>query len=304
MFSWLRRRKGITRIALTPPAARDDRHGLALVVIARNEARHIGEWGRFHALAGVRHFHLYDNASTDGTADALREAVGDDRLTVIPWAQKLSDARSGAEIHNQVLAYAHATANFGSAFRWMSFIDVDEFLVPKQAADLPAALKHLEAEANISLPWHMFGRNGHDDAPAGGVVQNYTRRHPDPMSDARGLRNFKMIVDPCRVTALRVHEIETDGSSASVNDRGDRTSAAGRNRREFYSAEHIQLNHYYTRSDAELRAKIARGPNLTTPDADHLRRVMRKVAHIEADAIEDLAALDYLRQREANGRKA
>ena len=54
------------------------------------------------------------------------------------------------------------------------------------------------------------------------------------------------------------------------------------------------MNHYYTRSDAELRAKIARGPNLSTPDADHLRRVMRKVANIEAGEVEDRSAIDYL----------
>ena len=47
---------------------------------------------------------------------------------------------------------------------------------------------------------------------------------------------------------------------------------------------------------AELRAKIARGPNLTTPDTDHLRRVMRKVAAIEAAEVADTTAPDFLRR--------
>jgi hypothetical protein len=117
------------------------------------------------------------------------------------------------------------------------------------------------------------------------------------MSDARGLRNFKMIVDPCHVTALKVHVIETDGSSDTCNDQGQRFTTRGREAAGFYSAAQIQLNHYYTRSDAELRAKIARGPNLTTPDADHLRRVMRKVAAIEAGEVEDRSALDFLARK-------
>lgn len=295
------RKRHITRIGLVPPAPRPDRHGLAVVLIVRNEARHIGEWARFHLAAGVRAFHVYDNGSTDGTIEALAAAVPG-RFTVTPWDQKLTDARSGAEIHNQVLAYAHATRNFGGAYRWLSYIDVDEFLVPKRAASLPEALAHLEGAANVSLPWHMFGRNGHDAAPEGGVVPNYTRRNPDPMSEAKGLRNFKMIVDPCRVTAIKVHSIETDGSTDSVNDRGERASAAGRDRPGFYSADHIQLNHYYTRSDSELRAKIARGPNLTTPDEDHLRRVMRKVANIEAGEIPDTTAPDFLARAEKAAR--
>lgn len=296
VFGFLRRARSITRIAFDPPAAQPGRDGLAVVLIVRNEARHIGEWARFHLDAGVKHFYVYDNGSTDGTLAALTAALPADMLTVIPWDQKLRDALSGREIHNQVLAYAHATRNFGGRYRWMTYIDVDEFLVPKQARSLPEALAHLEHCRNISLPWHMFGRSGHLEAPEGGVVQNYTRRNPDPMSKEKGLRNFKMIVDPCHVTALKVHAVETDGSADTCNDRGETFTAKMRETAAFYSADHIQLNHYYTRSDAELRAKIARGPNLTTPEADHIRRVLRKVENIEKNEVEDRVALDWLRR--------
>ena len=292
MFGFLRRGQSITKIAIDPPQPMAGRAGLALVLIVRNEALHIGEWARFHRLAGVRQFIVYDNGCTDATIAVLRGELGA-RLTLILWAQKFRDGGTGHEIHNQVLAYAHATRNFGGAYRWMSYLDADEFLVPK-AAGLDEALAGLEGCRNISLPWHMFGRSGHMEPPEGGVVENYTRRNPDPMSDVKGLRNFKMIVDPCHVTALKVHQIETDGTADTCNDRGERFTAKGREERRFYTAERIQLNHYYTRSDAELRAKIARGPNLTTPDADHLRRVMRKVANIEAGEVEDKVALEFL----------
>lgn len=289
MFGFLTRGRSITRIEIDPPVAEAGRVGLALVLIVRNEAVHIAEWARFHVLAGVRHFYVYDNGCTDGTIAAL--GFLGDALTVIPWHQKLRGG--GLEIHNQVLAYAHAARNFGGRWRWMSFLDADEFLVPK-GAGLDAALAPLEGCRNISLPWHMFGRSGHRVAPQGGVLANYTKRNPDPMSDVKGLRNFKMIVDPCHVTAIKVHVIETDGSSDTCNDMGVKFTTKGREGRGFYAAGRIQLNHYYTRSDAELRAKIARGPNLTTPDADHLRRVMRKVAAIEAGEVEDRAALEFL----------
>ncbi|MEO8241522.1 MAG: glycosyltransferase family 92 protein [bacterium] len=295
MFGFLKRGQSITRISLDPPPAEAGRAGLALVLIVRNEARHIAEWARFHALAGVRHFYVYDNGCTDGTIAAL--GFLGDALTVIPWNQKLRG--DGREIHNQVLAYGHATRNFGGAWRWMTYLDADEFLVPK-GAGLDEALAELEQCRNISLPWHMFGRSGHMEPPEGGVVANYTRRNPEPMSKAPGLMNFKMIVDPCHVTAIKVHSIETDGSDDSCNDAGVRFTAKGRKAAAFYSAGRIQLNHYYTRSDAELRAKIARGPNLTTPDADHLRRVMRKVAAIEAGEVEDRSALAFL-ARKAGG---
>ncbi|ALG90144.1 MULTISPECIES: glycosyltransferase family 2 protein [Actibacterium] len=293
MFRGLLSRKPVTKLALTPPDPQPGRAGIALVLIVRNEARHIGEWAAFHLQAGVAHVVVYDNGCTDGTIGVLRDVLGD-RLTVMPWNQKLRDAVTGRELHNQVLAYAHAIRNFGGRFRWMACIDADEFLVPKQAADLPAALVPLEGCASISLPWHNFGRNGHVAPPDGGVLRNYTRRAADPMSGARGVTNFKVIVDPAHVTAVKVHSYEVDGRAVTWNDRGARFALKDRAGRAFYSADHIQLNHYYTRSEQELAAKIARGSNQSVEAARHAARVRRNVANIEAEEVEDRCALDFL----------
>ena len=283
----------ISKIGIVPPEPLPGRDGMAVALIVKNEARHIGEWAEFHRRAGVRQVLVYDNGGTDATVAILRERLGT-QCVVVPWRQVFSDARLGREIHNQVLAYAHAASNFGGAFRWMAFIDADEFLVPKQAASIPEALAHLGAARNVSLPWHMFGRSGHQAAPDGGVLDNYRRRARDPMSDVRGVRAFKVIVDPCHLTALRVHSMETDGSGRTCNDAGVEVEERERERPGFYSAAHLQLNHYYTRSEAELAAKIGRGPNLAGKRSEYERKVRRTVANIEADEIEDRAALDYL----------
>lgn len=293
MLGRLFSRKPITKLAIEPPEALPDRSGIALVLIVRNEETHIGEWARFHRLAGVRHVYVYDNGCTDGTIPQLQAAL-EGALTVLPWNQKLRDGMTGREIHNQVLAYAHAIRNFGGGFRWMACIDADEFLVPKRADSLDAALAHLEAAGNISLPWHNFGRSGHDVPPEGGVLKNYTRRAADPISGARGVTNFKVIVDPCRVTSVKVHSYETDGRSETWNDRGEKAALGHRTQRGFYSSEHIQLNHYYTRSEAELAAKIARGSNQSVDAARHAARVRRNVANIERDEVVDTSALAFL----------
>ncbi|RBO54840.1 hypothetical protein DSD19_01610 [Rhodovulum sp. BSW8] len=286
----------ITKLSFAPPAARPGRAGLAIVLIVRNEARHIGEWARFHRAAGAAHVYAYDNGSTDGTAAELAAALGD-RLTLLPWDQKLYDGRSGREIHNQVLAYAHALRNFGGAHRWMACIDADEFLVPKRADSLDAALAHLDDIPSVTLPWHNFGRNGHDAPPEGGIVANYTRRAADPLSGARGVTNFKTLVDATRVTALKVHSVWVDGKAATWNDRGEQTDHKGRADPAFYSADHLQLNHYYTRSEQELAAKIARGSNQSVEARRHAARIRRNVANIEAQEVEDLCAPDFLLRR-------
>jgi hypothetical protein len=284
----------ISKIGIVPPAPEPGREGVAVALIVKDEERHIREWAAFHLRAGVRHFLIYDNGGSDRTLPILRETLPEAARTIVPWRQVFSDAWLGREIHNQVLAYAHAASNFGGAFRWMAFIDADEFLVPKRAATIPEALAHLGEARNLSLPWHMFGRSGHVEPPEGGVLGNYLRRARDPMSDVRGVRAFKCIVDPCHLTGVRVHAMETDGSGRTVNDAGVEVEEAARERPAFYSADHLQLNHYYTRSEAELAAKIGRGPNLTAKSPEYARKVRRTVANIEADEVEDRAALDYL----------
>ena len=284
----------ISKIGIVPPKPEPGRDGVAVALIVRNEARHIREWAAFHQRAGVRRFLIYDNGSTDGTIDILRATLPDEVRVVVPWRQVFSDGWLGREIHNQVLAYAHAASNFGGSVRWMAFIDADEFLVPKQAPTIPEALAHLGDAANLSLPWHMFGRSGHAAPPGGGVLTNYLRRARDPMSDVRGVRAFKVIVDPCHMTAARVHSMETDGSFLTANDKGVSVEEKERMKPGFYSVDHLQLNHYYTRSESELAAKIGRGPNLTAKAPEYARKVRRTVANIEADEVEDRAALDYL----------
>jgi hypothetical protein len=283
----------ISKIGIAPPAPEPGREGVAVALIVRNEARHISEWAAFHLRAGVRRFLVYDNGCSDATLPILRETLGE-ALTVVPWRQVFSDARLGREIHNQLLAYAHAASNFGGEVRWMAFIDADEFLVPKQSSTIPEALAHLGEARNVSLPWHMFGRSGHGSAPEGGVLRNYLRRARDPMSDVRGVRAFKVIVDPCHLTALRVHSMETDGNGRTCNDAGVEVEERERERPGFYSAAHLQLDHYYTRSEEELAAKIGRGPNLAAKRSEYERKVRRTVENIEADEVEDRAALDYL----------
>ena len=278
-------------MGLVPPRPFCDRHGLAIALVVRNEERHIGEWARFHRLAGVRHVFAYDDGSSDGTVDQLRRQLGQDQLTVIPWHQRLCDRNLGRPIHNQVLAYAHAAANFGGAYRWLAFIDADEFLVPVQAASIDAALAHLGEEVvNVSLPWHMFGRCGHQQPPNGGVVANFRQRAERPMQGA----NFKCLVDPCRLRTVRVHSMDTGRPDLTWNDRGTPFPLQQRKKPAFYSAEHLQLNHYYTRSHSELEEKIGRGPNLDAKRQAYRRKVMRTVARIEASTVDDLRAFRFL----------
>lgn len=294
MFSFLISLRTISRFSISPPPANNHRDGVSIVSIVKNEEAYIAEWADFHLRAGVRMFYIYDNGSTDATVTTLRQNLPTENHLVIPWNQQIRGIINGITLHNQTLAYAHAVANFGSDYRWMTFIDVDEFLVPKQASSLPEALALLKDYDNISLPWHMYGTSGHKTKPRGGVLENYVRRHRDPMSTLKGMCNFKCIVDPCRLTSLRVHSMSTDNQRTTANDVGKIMDVRHRRNKNFYSSENIQLNHYYTRSEEEFLKKRKKGHINMARSKRYYQKLLDMLNCIDNNTIEDRCALDFI----------
>ena len=294
MFNFLNRLKTVTRLSIKPQQPMNGRHGVAIVAIVKNESKYISEWASFHFKAGISHFYIYDNGSTDETVDALHEKVPKESLTVIPWNQSLELTNTKQSLHNQVLAYAHAASNFGGQYRWMSFIDVDEFIVPKKDESILKALDRLGDLNNISLPWHMYGTSGHQSKPEGSVVENYKKRYANNTDFSSGLINYKCIVDPCKLTAIRVHSMQTGGEWRTSNDIGFVTSCKNRSTEEFYSSENLQLNHYYTRSKNEFLAKIKKGHILNERSVRYSEKLPKMLSKIDSDVVEDLCAIDFL----------
>ena len=283
------------RIEIEPPKPSDTRHGVAIVTHLKNEESYIAEWVLFHKAVGIRHFFIYDNGSTDRTLDILSDLLARTELTVIPWIFGLKDVRNDQLLNSQVVAFAHAIRNFGSDFRWMAFIDTDEFLLPKTGRTVEEALKGASDFPNISLPWHMFGTSGHVRRPDGPVLLNYTMRASDPMSRLKNASNFKCIVDPCAVSEVSVHHFKTiEYGDTTSNDAGMTFSLKERKKPEFYSNKFLQLNHYYTKSREELEKKLSRGPASPASMQRYVTRVTIAVENIEKDQMNDNAAAKFV----------
>ncbi len=280
-------------VDVVPPAPAAERRDLAVVLITRNSALRLGEWLDFHLAAGVGHVFVYDDLSTDGTSDVLAPWVARGWATVLPWHVDVLDSRSGRWISQQILAYAHAVQTFGAGWRHMAFIDDDEFLVPSGPDDLPTVLAKLGHPSNLSLPWHMFGTSGHETPPPGTVVENYVRRSVFRLE--REVVSFKCIVDPTKVTRVGIHEFETaDLGRRSMNTLGRCVGNDDRLSLPFLTSEGIQLNHYYTRSRAELMEKIERGGPNERSYAANRARMLRHAEAIERETVEDRTAIDFL----------
>ncbi|MEF0941685.1 glycosyltransferase family 92 protein [Rhizobium sp. BR 362] len=148
---------------------------------------------------------------------------------------------------------------------------------------------------NVSLPWHMFGTSGHKTKPEGPVLLNYTKRGAEPLSPKEHSTNFKCIVDPCEVVEVSIHQFKTrEFGDLTVNDAGHRFTRKGRKSPAFYSNQFLQLNHYYSKSEEEMRTKMQRSSNFAASH-DKLEEKMRTtIANIEANVVEDYAMSEFV----------
>lgn len=286
------------RLQIEPPKPQPDRHGIAIATVLRDEENYVAEWASFHRAVGVRHFFVYDDGSTDRTVVILRDLLPPDELTIFPWRMTMVDVSNKLQVNRQTLAFAHATLNFGAAYRWMAFIDVDEFILPKTGSTIEEALAGAKGFPNISLPWHMFGTSGHKTRPEGLVTRNYTMRAKDPISRLKNATNFKCIVDPCAVSEVSVHHFHTkEFGDRTANDAGGVFPRDERKSLTFYSASNLQLNHYYTRSEEEFLRKITRGAVSPTPLNELSKRLSIARGSIEGNQVEDLSIIEFLKAK-------
>ena len=97
------------------------RHDLAVVTIFKDEARYLEEWLNYHLAAGVDHFYLYDDGSTDNPREVLEPYIEAELVDYFPVTGE-----------NMIIpVYNDAVRRFKFAARYMAFLDVDEFIFPK-----------------------------------------------------------------------------------------------------------------------------------------------------------------------------
>lgn len=273
-----------------------ERHYLSVAAIARNEGRYIGEWIDFHRAAGVEHFVIYDNSSTDDTADVLAPHVRDGLVTLIPWPWFCAT-------HNpQSLAYAHALAHLAGVSRWVAFIDLDEFLFPKAAPDLRQVLAAYEDLPAVGVYWALFGTSGFATAQPGPVVETFLQRlvypcdaaapapYPAELARCRDARHLRSIVQPLRVReTIGPHYFRTDLFPVLAHDENRREIRDGLPRR--VSFEQFQINHYFSKSRAEFDARMDR---LNVIGKSVRRKREALLALVDGHSVTDRSAVEFL----------
>lgn len=257
----------------------------AVCAVFKNEARHLGEWLEFHRLVGVDHFFLYDDCSTDAFMAILQPWIEDDRVTL--------RSRNG---RNQFEIYDHCLRNGARNSRWIAFIDLDEFLFSPTGQKLPAVMKRYASYPAVFVYWILFGSNGHTTSPHGGTLDSYTKSlsissattndfvHRPP-SDSRlwitgQPRNGKSIVDPRSVIRAGIHRPKRLVRGLQVDELFQLPATRSTASRASFSCDILRINHYWSRSLEELKAKIEKGVVDGRSDCYNLERSLEWEARL------------------------
>jgi hypothetical protein len=227
------------------PRSQAPDHYLTACAIFRDEAGYLAEWLEFHRLVGFERFYLYDNLSSDDHLEVLEPYLEDGLVVLHEWPH----------FPGQFKAYDHCIANYGEQSRWIGFFDIDEFVFSPTYDPVPEVLRAYEQWPAVCVNLPRFGTSGHQSKPEGLVIENYQMR-----LQVLAERTVKSIVDPAAVESCRnAHEFYYRRRSAVDENgypvHGTATKSA--------SYERLRANHYYSKSEEELRAKHAR------PTADY-----------------------------------
>lgn len=267
-------------------------HYLSACAIFKDEMPYLFEWLAFHRMVGFEYFYLYDNGSSDDFLAAIHAALPEGSYELISWPQR----------PGQYPAYNDCLARARGKTRWLAFFDIDEFWFSPLGEDLRPYLKDYEPHPGLAVNWTMFGSSGHQESPNDYVTRAYTRRShmgftvmrpemlKDPSLDPRDINSYfplcghyKSVVDPMRTErCFNAHRLLHGYNGPTVTEFGEpvRTMWLPQAR-----GHKFRMNHYWTRSIADLRRKIMRG-RVADDQSDDLRTMLEMESR--TNAFEDL----------------
>lgn len=260
---------------------------IAIVACLKNESLYIAEWLEYHYQIGVDKFYLYDNDSEDRSElkKILESWIAREIVEYVEFPGEFA----------QLPAYNDAILKHRFDCRYLAFIDLDEFIVPKHnqaILDIINSIFQTQIDpkaivSGIGINWRCFGSNGQDQKIDGGVLERFTKRSPDEF-----LRNrvIKTIANPRRVKLIsRPHDATYFTNCICVNENGKRINDFENPEN---TVEKLQINHYFTKSREEFMAKKSRGR------ADcYLRYSDQVFESYQNDIIEDRVALNLFNDR-------
>ena len=204
---------------------------IALVCIAKNEDNYIQEWVNYHLKLGFDKIFIYEN---DWNSN-----IENDKVTKI----KISGVRQQLECYNSFIKQ-----NIGK-YDWVSFLDVDEFIVLKKHKTIKEFISNYSEFNGVGINWVLFGDNNLSDVIDNNysVIERFTKRQKNPNS------HIKSIVKLTNDFYMWVHN--PSGSFVDTN----KNIKYGTPYIDNGPIDVAQINHYFCKTKSEFIKKVNRG---------------------------------------------
>ncbi|MEE3501477.1 glycosyltransferase family 2 protein [Acidiphilium acidophilum] len=250
-----------------------NKFSFSIVACARWEDEFIVEWINYHQFIGFDHIYLYCN---DDDPSGLYEKV----LPFIHPSNNFVTFHHFMFQGQQLEMYKHFINNHVEETKWIIFLDIDEFLrLPKFEKIFDFVNRFSDDVDSIYIHWLLFGDNGYDVPPSGGVLRNFTRTEgrisnmmTKTLSRARIFKDYSVTTRyPNHIwhylNSLRGYEfinvVDVLGSSMRYYYFSDDDAVAKNYLSNYdYNKKLVQtccINHYIRRSKRNLRDRQLRG---------------------------------------------
>jgi hypothetical protein len=236
-----------------------------LVCIAKGERPYIEEFIAYYLKLGFYKIIIYDNSDSNEL-----KFLNSSNVQVIHYPG----------IGKQIPAYNDFIKRHKHLYDYVAFFDVDEFLVLKRHTNINDFCLQYIFSGALGVNWYIFGNNGHTKYEPKGVLERFTRR--SSIMD----HHVKTIAKCSDLVSMMIHHPNRLNNSAFKNISGN----VIRGPFNFNKDDTVvQLNHYMTKSDEELKKKINRGRATTI----FKRKFDELKGFLYFNDIEDTSAKDF-----------
>lgn len=252
---------------------------LSLCAIFQNEARYLKEWIEFHRIVGVQHFYLYNNNSSDHFLDILSPYIKAGIVDLIDWPSPPDQNW----IPFQEKAYNHCIRKSSGMTRWLAVIDIDEFIIPVDRANLQAFLIEYDSQMDVGgimAFWQFYGTSWCKKLSSKKLmVEQLVLKAPE---DHPWNHQVKSICKPHKVAHYCVHgaHYKEGYHDITTNGNGGPHQPVQINR--------VRVNHYWTRDeDFYFKTKVPRRERYENRKytLDEIRSYVEQFNQIEDRAI-------------------
>ena len=222
---------------------------LGIVTMFRNEANYLKEWIEYHHMLGVDHFLLYNDRSEDHWEEVLEPYINSNLVEVFDH-----HAYQGAAIFPvwQTAAYQDGLRRSKGNTKWLAFIDVDEFILPKKNATILECLNQFFPSASgVYICWRNFGTGGVYLTPGEPILTHLTSSshlfHPRNASGKSIVKVDEVVIDhvwsPHHIVLIEGAQYY-NGSGRPLYFKGSDLQIDPK-----HTSDYIQINHYVMRDE-------------------------------------------------------